>query len=416
MRHFLVIQLARFGDIVQTKRLVKSLELRGQVHLCIDESLSQLASLIYPKAILHTLPAHSSPSAAGLSHVLLSLQSLNDYTFDAVYNLNYAGLNRALARFFEPEQVIGYQMHGAQVVHSPWVRKAFIWTQNRVISPINLVDFWAFFDEKPCTPQEVNPTAKAKGAGIGVVLAGRESRRSLPPAVLISILRTFFETMDAPHIYLLGSANESIFAKQLKRLMPAAMLEKTQDLSGKTCFAALVDVVKNLDVLLSPDTGIMHLGAHLGVPVQAFFLSSAWCHETGPYGQGHSVWQSIYECAPCLESAPCSIKTRCLDDFKSREILRELSKKNLVDNRENIKIANTLPQTLLHYTSCLDAFGSTWNLDMGEDVYANKRLALRATLAEQRGFALPNIKIPKEIVEIFYDESDWMLDNSSKYI
>ena len=38
---------------------------------------------------------------------------------------------------------------------------------------------------------------------------------------------------------------------------------------------------KRLDVLLTPDTGIMHLAAHLGVPVFAFFLSSAWCHETG---------------------------------------------------------------------------------------------------------------------------------------
>ena len=33
MPKFLVIQAARFGDLVQTKRLLLSLALRGEVHL-----------------------------------------------------------------------------------------------------------------------------------------------------------------------------------------------------------------------------------------------------------------------------------------------------------------------------------------------------------------------------------------------
>ncbi len=414
MKQFLIIQLARFGDLVQTKRLVKSLELLGQVHLCIDESLEKLAKFIYPQAILHKLPAHALPSSSGFERIHKSLQNIADYDFQAVYNLNHAGLNRALARFFEPEQVIGYRMHGAQAVHSPWIRKAFTWTKNRVISPINLADFWAFFDQNPCNPHDVNPKAMAGGKGIGVALAGREARRSLPPEVLAPILRTFFERLGGPNIYLLGTATESIVARQLKRHMPGTMLDKVHDLSGKTGFMELAEALQGLDVLLSPDTGIMHFAAHLGVPVQAFFLSSAWCHETGPYGEGHEVWQSLYECAPCLESAPCPINTRCLEDFKGRELLRLLSLKNV--NAVHNKAKTSFPSNLVHYTSCLDELGCTWKLSHGEDIYAKKRLALRATLAEQRGFILPNIQIPNEMAEIFYDEADWMLDNSHVFI
>ncbi len=419
MKQFLIIQLARFGDVVQTKRLIKSLELRGQVHLCIDQSLEKLAKIVYPKVILHTLPAHVLPSPSGFEQVHNSLQSIAEHNFDAVYNLNHAGLNRALARFFEAEQVIGYKMHAAQAVHSPWIRKAFTWTQNRVISPINLVDFWAFFDRSPCNPADVNPKAKAGGKGIGVALSGREARRSLPPMVLAPILRTLFERMGGPAIYLLGSASESTVARQLKRQMPANMLDKVQDLSGKTCFAGLVDAVQDLDVLLTPDTGIMHLAAHLGVPVQAFFLSSAWCHETGPYGEGHGVWQSVYECAPCLESAPCPINTRCLEDFKSRELLRALNAKALdtaQDKNNAPTVTSAFAKHLVHYTSCLDELGSTWQLCLGEDIYAKRRLSLRATLAEQCGFALPHVPIPNEMAEIFYDESDWMIDHTHAFI
>ncbi len=417
MKKFLVIQLARFGDLVQTKRLIKSLEMRGEVHLCIDNTLAELAKLIYPNTIIHTLPAHFLPSAQGLMQVHNALVQLNTYSFDAVYNLNHAGLNRALARFFEVEQVIGYQMHGAQAVHSPWVRKAFTWTQNRIINPINLVDFWAFFDEFPCSPQKVNPKAIGGGKGIGVVLAGRESRRSIPPADLALIIRTFFEVNDAPHIYLLGTKAENVLAKQLMRHMPVNMLDKISNLSGKTSWSELIDTLQGLDILISPDTGTMHLAAHLGVPVQAFFLSSAWCHETGPYGEGHSVWQSVYTCAPCLESVSCPINTKCLEDFTTREFLHGLNcaamslKKNDSSMKNNSIV---LPNHIVNYTSVLDTFGSTWQVNLGKDIYAKRRLGFRATLAEQCGFALKNVSIPPELADIFYDEADWILGQNSK--
>ncbi len=403
MQHFLIIQLARFGDLVQTKRLVKSLEARGQVHLCIDESLSGLVNLIYPNVIVHTLPAHARPSAEGLAFVHRSIRSLADYHFSAVYNLNYTGINRSLARFFEPEQVIGYAMHGGQAIHSTWVRKAFSWTQNRVTSPINLVDFWAFFDENPCSPSMVNPKAMAKGMGIGVVLAGRESRRSLPVNVLGQVVRTYFELMGGPHVFLLGSASESTIARQLMRNLPTNMQDKIQDLSGKTSWRGLIDTVEGLDVVLSPDTGTMHLAAHLGVPVQAFFLSSAWCHETGPYGEGHGVWQSVYECAPCLESAACHIQTKCLDDFSHKDFLRSLAL-----NMQNKSANLTLPAHMVYYNSKLDELGSTWNLAVGVDAYEKRRQNLRAVLAEYLGHALVNVPILNEMAEIFYSDSDAM--------
>ncbi len=413
MQHFLIIQLARFGDLVQTKRLIKSLELRGQVHLCIDESLGDLASLLYPKAIIHTLPVHALPSADGFLRARKVLEALAQEDFCSVYNLNHAGINRSLARCFAPEQVVGYAMHGGQIIHSPWVRKAFTWTKHRASSPINLVDFWALFDEMPCKANLVNPVAKGGGRGIGVVLAGRESRRSLPPVVLAQILRTFFELMGGADIYLLGSATESALARQLKRHISANMLDKVHDLSGKTSWTGLIDALQGLDIVISPDTGTMHLAAHLGVPVQAFFLSSAWCHETGPYGEGHSVWQSVYECAPCLESAPCHIKTKCLDDFSHKNFLRGLTFS--IQKKFAEFINADLPEGLVYYSSYLDELGSTWQVRMGVDIHEKRRQGLRAVLAEQRGFPLVNVPILTQMSDIYYDESDWMFEKKINF-
>ncbi len=411
MKQILLIQLARFGDLVQTGRLIQSLQAYGQVHICLDSSLEALAACLYPKALLHPIPAHGNVFQGNhtahmhaVHDVFARLQACH---FDAVYNLNYSPLNTSLVRLFAPEIVHGYAVEQGQIVRSLWSKKAFRWTQNRHISPLNLVDFWAYFTPQPCTPTMVNPQALGQGRGVGVVLAGRESRRSLPAQVLVPVVRTFFEALDGPPLYLLGSAAEIPLARQVRKLLPAMMQDKVQDYCGKTSWQDLVDAVQGLDALISPDTGTMHLAARLGVPVHAFFLSSAWCHETGPYGQGHTVWQSGYHCAPCLESAPCPVNTACLQDFTHPHFYRALTahiqKRNLGPGKE-------LPSSLSCQTSYVDALGSAFTTHLGVDVHAERRQMLRVVLAEYCQCPLEEGNtLDESMTQYFYEEADWML-------
>ncbi len=415
MKQFLVIQLARFGDLIQSKRLIQSLAQRGEVHLCVDHSLQEVATLVYPQAIIHTIPAHKhlARAASGQEKCMdqIQLQELHScfkdlqaIDFSLVYALNHSPITRALVRLFSSEKICGYAMYNNQAVHNVWIQKAFLWTQQRTLSPINIADFWAFFDYAPCNAQHLNPLAQAGGKGLGIVLAGRESRRSLPPPVLAAIIRIFFESNNGPDVYLFGSQAEMPLARQLKKYIPTQVLQKTKDLSGKTNWAQLFDAVQGLDMLISPDTGTMHLAAHLGVPIQAFFLSSAYCHETGPYGQGHKVWQSVYECAPCLESAPCHMKTQCLDDFNHKDFLRALT---LI--AQGKKEGLTLPPTLTLQESYIDTFGCAWKCILGEDVHVMERMQKRAVLAEYCGFALQDVLISAQSFQKFYNDSDAML-------
>ena len=54
---YLVIQLARFGDLLQTKRLLRSLQADGEVHLLVDDSLKSLAHIVYPGIEVHGIAA-----------------------------------------------------------------------------------------------------------------------------------------------------------------------------------------------------------------------------------------------------------------------------------------------------------------------------------------------------------------------
>ena len=423
---YLVIQLARFGDLVQTKRLVHTLAQRGQVHLCVDTSLAGLVPLLYPQATAHLLPVHGRPNAEALALTRATCAALQSLSFDAVYNLNHAGFNRVMARLFEPDQVRGHAMHGPQHVPSPWVRQAFLRARHRTLAPLNLVDFWAHLDICPVPPQDVNPVAQGQGRGLGVVLAGRESRRSLPPALLASCVHTAFEALGGVDVFLLGSAGEKPLARQLLRLLPGHMLSRVQDLSGKTSWQGLADALTGLDALLSPDTGTMHLAAHLGVPVQAFFLSSALCHETGPYGAGHTVWQSAFECAPCLESAPCGLDTACLRAFEGRALLRGLAL-SLRDGAALGGAHHDWPEHLLCCTSALDALGSYFQVTAGHDAQEERRLALRRLVGENVGAGVagdehlaqgagprPEVLRDEELLSLVLEDSHWMLPAPSR--
>lgn len=421
MAKFLVLQAARFGDLVQSKRLVLSLLARGEVHLAVDAGLAELARLLYPGAIIHPFQFHAGVGHAdALDETVRTFRRLRALAPDTVYNCNFSGLTGALCRLFAPETVVGYrpaETSDGGLERSPWARLAFRLSRNRCHSPLNLVDFWAHFAPGPVAPALVNPVALPGGAGLGIALAGREARRSLPIPVLAGILTTLFGLMGGPPVRLLGSHAETPAARRLLRLLPPRVREKTEDLSGRTDWAGLVHALEGLDALVTPDTGLMHLGAHLGVPVLAFFLSSAWCHETGPYGIGHTVWQAASACAPCLESAACPRGVACLAPFAREDFTRALAhslRSHAGDGPSGR--AGEAPPGLQCWRSGVDALGGVLHLAAGEDAHARQRMGVRALLMEWLGLpgveAGPDALEPGEVRllrEQLLPDSEWML-------
>lgn len=406
MQTNLVIQLARFGDLVQTKRLVLSLLLEGaQVHLCVDTSLASLARLLYPDCEVHAVVAHAfgldktKASATILETNRRVFRELQRIKFDRVYSLNFSGLGFSMAALFAADRVTGYAMRGGQQLIATWPAMAMRWSRDRRIG-INLVDFWAWYADRPIDGEEVNPPAQPRGGGIGVVLAGRESRRSLPVPVLSRIVSTLYAKSGSRRVVLFGSRSEEGAGRSLLRSLPRNIAQQTENLAGKTDWPGLADAVSSLDQLLTPDTGTMHLAAHLGVPVLACFLSSAWCFETGPYGHGHTVLQSLTDCLPCLESQPCPYEVKCLQPFEQDGMLRYLTTR---------KPAHC-PEGMLVFAPEFDGLGQTYAALAGTDPQKNGRNEFRRFLLAHLGRTDSVFEGPKahELALRLYQEKDWM--------
>ena len=406
MRQVLVFQLARFGDVVQTKRLLLTLaaEEGAQVHLCVDASLAGLARLLYPFAEIHSLPAHRAANdpASVFTDARKTFAELSSIVFDEVYLLNFSPLSFACASLFDPGQLRGYARVRGQDMRGRLPSLAFNLVDDRRFSPLNLVDLWASFHPSPIAPEKVNPIPRATGRGrIGIVMAGRESRRSLPPPVLAACTQAVFQARGGPDLVFIGSKSEQGLARRLARELPAPSARKIEDLTGKTGLTDLPGILAGLDVLLTPDTGAMHLAAHLGIPVQAFFLSSAWCWETGPYGFGHKIWQALEPCSPCRETDSCPHSHACLSPFSHKGFLAHLSGKFEAD----------WPENLLGCISMLDGMGVTYKTVDGGDSYETARTELRNGLAEYLGrvdLEQPPPFMRQDLAEFLYSEKDWM--------
>ena len=68
---------------------------------------------------------------------------------------------------------------------------------------------------------------------------------------------------------------------------------------GKLDLKSLIALLQRARVVVSTDTGPMHMAAAVGTPVIAVFGPTS-PHRTGPYGNQHRVIQSGVACSPCF--------------------------------------------------------------------------------------------------------------------
>jgi heptosyltransferase-2 len=72
----------------------------------------------------------------------------------------------------------------------------------------------------------------------------------------------------------------------------------------------MVGVIRNLRLLVTGDSGPMHVAAALGVPLVAVFGPTDW-RETAPVGEAHRLERQPVYCSPC-GLRECPIDHRCM--------------------------------------------------------------------------------------------------------
>ena len=112
-----------------------------------------------------------------------------------------------------------------------------------------------------------------------------------------------------------GASADGPIIDDIRRRMQA----KSLDLSGKTDLMTLAALYEKADLVISTDTGPMHLAAAVETPVVALFGPTApW--RTGPYGGHHRVIRIKTACSPCFKRN-CD-RPSCMQQIDSETVFR----------------------------------------------------------------------------------------------
>jgi heptosyltransferase-2 len=114
---------------------------------------------------------------------------------------------------------------------------------------------------------------------------------------------------------LFGTKNDAVNGNQIADSLGNSCINRI----GQTTLDQLIEELRECRLLLTNDTGTMHLATLLGVPVVAVFGSTD-PRLTGPLGRGHRVIRHQVECSPCF-LRECPIDFRCMKAITVEEVV-----------------------------------------------------------------------------------------------
>jgi len=116
------------------------------------------------------------------------------------------------------------------------------------------------------------------------------------------------------------------------------MTEAAVNLGGRTTLRELAALYRRAALLVTTDSGPMHLAAAVVAPVVALFGPTD-PRRTGPYGPGHTVLESPVDCRPCFRKT-CETR-QCMRDITVDAVFEAVREK-LTDRRQKMHAEKTL--------------------------------------------------------------------------
>jgi ADP-heptose:LPS heptosyltransferase len=327
-----VVQLARLGDFLQTTPLLAGLRARhprATLAAVVAPAQAPLARacrfvdevmVADPACLLDAARAVGEPRRLRRARLLAQLRPLWSRPQELVYNLNLSDLASLLAAGWPGARLAGWRPAppgvGGRPQGAPWTAFVMALLADRRLTRLHLADILASYAEPAGPPlaaldfqvdgvssRRARELLGRSGAAPRVVLqlGANNDLRRWPVESFAGLAQGLLA--QGVSLVLVGSSAESPLAAKMKaQLGPAAAT--VRDLMGRTDLTTLAGVLQGCDLVVSADTGTLHLATAVGARCLSLYMGPAQVHETGPYGVGHLVLQARDQCGPCQEHRP----------------------------------------------------------------------------------------------------------------
>lgn len=383
--NILLVNITRLGDMLQATPTIFGMKQENpecKVTVLVEKQFEDICKIIpgIDEVVsidlgmtVRSLAREQEGMIDAFEYVDEFVEDLRRRNFDYSLNMSSSAYTALLLRTLGIEKSGGWTAdeEGYRIIESDWARlfASSVFHQNRQYNGLNLVDVFrcsADIEKHPQKlmlniPEAARTDAHAliaeahfsnEGPLIAIQAGASQAKRQWSPSYFIRLVNTLTEKYKA-RILLTGSKKELSIIEPIRA--GAEDVRNVHIVAGKTNIPQLGALLAECNVLVTGDTGPMHMSVAVGTPVVAMFLASAFGFETGPYSEGNIVIQPIIGCGPCNPNKSCG-RPDCHDTI-SPEWLAELT---MMRVKEDIRV---LPQgfvdsnKMVVYRSCFDQWG-----------------------------------------------------------
>lgn len=319
---FLIVRLGSLGDVIHAIPAAAALRRRypeARIDWAVDPAYVSLLGLA--TGIDERVPVDPrGPRAAMLS----TMARLRRQRYDATLDLQGLLKSAVLARSAGARRTIGFtrphlREPGARFLYTEQVDPGgavhVIDKNLRLVGALDVTDTRVLF------PLEVPRTAVADAAAAscgrdGYVLINPGAawpNKRWPPERFGALARTMRDRRGLRSLIVWGPGESAMAETVLRESGGAA------ELSPPTSIPDLFAIAQRARLLVSGDTGPLHIGGAVGTPIVGLFGPTRW-ERNGPWSPADAI-VTRYEGCHCHYERRCRLSTPCIDDISVDEVM-----------------------------------------------------------------------------------------------
>ena len=141
--------------------------------------------------------------------------------------------------------------------------------------------------------------------------------------VAIALSQTF-------EIIILGGPKETDIAHDIEQMLTANGVINMTNRAGTMSIEQLIEQIAQLDILITNDSGPMHVAAAFKIKTVAIFGPTNHIETHQWHNPNECILRKPIECAPCMQRE-CPLKHhRCMKDIHAQDVLSALSNKGWI--------------------------------------------------------------------------------------
>jgi lipopolysaccharide heptosyltransferase I len=312
----LILKPSSLGDVVQALpvlRLIKRHLPSSEIHWWIDSHLAPLLEGDPDLAGVVLFERRRWASPRHWPEMWRSIRWLRQQAFDLVIDLQCLLRSGVFAWLANGKLAIGLDepREGARGFYDLIVRRPSALTHAAdwylgVLPLLGVPVDWDFhwLPERPAVAESVRRKWMAGKTRWMVIQPGaRWPNKRWPAESYAELVRLLAAANPDLHFVILGDAEDRSLGEVIARVNATRCL----DLTGGVSLPELVEWIRLSELMVTNDTGPMHIAAALDKPVVALFGPTE-PRRTGPYRQLEHVMRIDLPCAPCLSPRCAYVK------------------------------------------------------------------------------------------------------------